>query len=231
LANLEECKSGLIGEKVFKFNFFVKNQEPKILCLGAHPDDIEIGCGGTILRILGEMPNAQIYWVVFSGNQKRREEACKSADLFLKNANWKKTDFKQFRESYFPFIGTEIKDSFEKLKADFSPDFIFTHYSKDAHQDHRLISNLTYNTFRDHLIFEYEIPKYEGDLGNPNLYACLSKSQVAQKIENICGIFQTQKERHWFDEETFKAILRLRGVGCNSPSKFAEAFYCSKIVL
>jgi LmbE family N-acetylglucosaminyl deacetylase len=205
--------------------------EPNILCLGAHPDDIEIGCGGTILRIIEEAPEARFLWVVFSGNQKRREEAFQGADLFLKGAKSKKTIVEDFRESYFPFIGAQIKDRFEEVKAEFSPDFIFTHYSNDAHQDHRLISNLTCNTFRDHLILEYEIPKYDGDLGNPNLHVCISKSHVAQKIENIRGIFQTQRKKQWFDEETLESILRLRGVGCNSPSKFAEAFYCSKIVL
>ena len=228
---MEEWKSFLIGEKVLKLDFFRKNQELKILCLGAHPDDIEIGCGGTIIRIIKEAPDVQFLWVVFSGNQKRHEEAHQGADLFLNGAQSKKTIVEDFRESYFPFIGAQIKDSFEKLKAEFSPDLVFTHYSKDAHQDHRLISNLTYNTFRDHLILEYEIPKSDGDLGKPNLYVALSKSEVAQKIQNICGIFQTQKEKQWFDIETFKAILRLRGVGCYSPSKFAEAFYCNKILL
>ena len=142
----------------------------------------------------------------------------------------KKIIVEDFRESYFPFIGAKIKEYFEKLKNEFFPDLVFTHYSKDAHQDHRLISNLTYNTFRDHLIFEYEIPKYDGDLGNPNLFVGLSTSEVAQKIENLCGIFKSQKEKKWFDQETFKAILRLRGVECNSSSKFAEGFYCTKIV-
>jgi LmbE family N-acetylglucosaminyl deacetylase len=218
-------------EKVLKFNFLGKNQEPKILCLGAHPDDIEIGCGGTILRLIEEAPEARFRWVVFSGNQERREEASRSADFFLKEAKSKKIDIEQFRESYFPFIGAQIKDYFEKLKTEFSPDMIFTHYSNDAHQDHRTISNLTWNTFRDHFILEYEIPKYEGDLGNPNLHVCLTESQVTQKTSHICGIFQTQKEKKWFDGETFKAILRLRGVESNSPSGFAEAFYCPKIVL
>ncbi len=215
---------------MLKFRFFGESQEPKILCLGAHPDDIEIGCGGTILRILEEAPEARFYWVVFSGNQKRREEALQSADLFLKEAKSKKIDVEQFRESYFPFIGAQIKDIFEKIKTEFSPDLIFTHYSNDAHQDHRLISNLTWNTFRDHFILEYEIPKYDGDLGNPNLYVCLSESHVKQKTNHILSIFQTQKVKPWFDEETFRSILRLRGVECNSPSRFAEAFYCHKIV-
>ena len=183
------------------------------------------------LELLEEAPKAQFCWVVFSGNQKRREEAFQSADLFLKEAQIKENRLlKNLENHIFHLLGLKSKTSFEKLKAEFSPDLIFTHYSNDAHQDHRLISNLTWNTFRDHFIFEYEIPKYDGDLGNPNLYVGLSESQVVQKIRNICRIFQTQKEKQWFDEETFKAILRLRGVECNSPSKFAEAFYCSKIV-
>jgi len=205
--------------------------EPKILCLGAHPDDIEIGCGGTILRIIKEEPEAQFRWVVFSGDKKRREEAYQGADFFLQSAKSKKIDIEHFRDSYFPFIGGRIKDFFEKLKTEFSPDLIFTHYSIDAHQDHRLISNLTWNTFRDQFILEYEIPKYEGDFGNPNLHVCLTEFQVKQKTSHICSIFQTQKEKPWFDEEVFRAILRLRGVECNSPSRFAEAFYCPKIVL
>ena len=218
-------------KKVLKFRLFGKNQEPKILCLGAHPDDIEIGCGGTILRLIEEAPKAQFCWVVFSGNQKRREEAFQSADFFLREAKSKKIFVEKFRESYFPFIGAQIKDYFEKLKREFSPDLIFTHYSSDAHQDHRLISDLTWNTFRDHFILEYEIPKYDGDFGNPNLHICLTESHVTQKTSHICSIFQTQKEKQWFDEETFRSILRLRGVKCNSPSRFAEAFYCPKIVL
>lgn len=225
-----KIKSCLV-KKVLKFRFFEEKPEPKILCLGAHPDDIEIGCGGTILRLLEEAPEAQFCWVVFSGNQKRCEEAWQSAALFLKESKSKKIHVEQFREAYFPFIGVQIKDYFEKLKTEFSPDLIFTHYSKDAHQDHRLISNLTWNTFRDHFILEYEIPKYEGDLGNPNLHVCLTETHVTQKINHICSIFQTQKEKQWFDQETFRSILRLRGVECNSPSKFAEAFYCHKIVL
>jgi len=218
-------------KKVLKFSFFGKNQELKILCLGAHPDDIEIGCGGTILRLVEEAPKAQFCWVVFSGNPKRSEEACQSADFFLREAKSKKIFVEKFRESYFPFIGAQIKDFFEKLKTEFSPDLIFTHYSSDAHQDHRLISDLTWNTFRDHFILEYEIPKYDGDFGNPNLHICLTESHVTQKTSHICNIFQTQKEKQWFDEETFRSILKLRGVECNSPSRFAEAFYCPKIVL
>jgi LmbE family N-acetylglucosaminyl deacetylase len=217
-------------EKMLKFKLFGETREPKILCLGAHPDDIEIGCGGTILKILEEAPEAQFCWVVFSGTPKRREEAFQGSDFFLKNAKSKKIDVEQFRESYFPFIGVQIKDYFEKLKTALIPDMIFTHYSNDLHQDHRVISNLTWNTFRDHFILEYEIPKFDGDLGNPNFFVNLNKSFVERKINCLVDVFQTQKEKPWFDEETFRSILRIRGVESNSKTKYAEAFYCKKIL-
>jgi len=203
----------------------------KILCLGSHADDIEIGCGGTILRLIDEMDNTQFYWVVFSGDKKRSEEARESANAFLKEAKSKKIDIQQFRESYFPFAGAPIKNYFEKLKKQFSPDLIFTHHRNDAHQDHRLISDLTWNTFRDHFILEYEIPKYDGDLGTPNLYVHLSEPVVRKKIGHIIHIFQTQKQKQWFAEETFRSVLRIRGVESNSPSRYAEAFHCRKIVI
>jgi LmbE family N-acetylglucosaminyl deacetylase len=215
---------------MLKVRFFEENQKPNILCLGAHPDDIEIGCGGTILRLTEQVPETQFCWVVFSGDEKRGKEACESAKLFLKKVKNKKIEVQDFKESYFPFVGAKIKDFFEKLKNEFSPDIVFTHYANDAHQDHRLISNLTWNTFRDHFILEYEVPKYDGDLGTPNLYVHLNESDVRRKIKHIFNIFRTQKEKQWFTEETFKSILRIRGVESNSPTKYAEAFYCRKIV-
>lgn len=216
---------------MLKVRFHDGSQKLNILCLGAHPDDIEIGCGGIILRLIEEVPEAQFYWAVFSGDEKRGKEAWESAKIFLKKVKAKKIDVQNFRESYFPFVGAKIKDYFEKLKNEFSPDVVFTHYGNDAHQDHRLISNLTWNTFRDHFILEYEVPKYDGDLGTPNLYVHLNESDVKRKIKNICDIFKTQKEKQWFTEETFRSILRIRGIESNSPSKYAEAFYCHKIVL
>jgi LmbE family N-acetylglucosaminyl deacetylase len=215
---------------MLRLSFFAENKKPKILCLGAHADDIEIGCGGTILRLIKDFPDAQFNWVVFSGSGNRAKEAYLGANRFLNESGSKMVNVQNFRESYFPFVGVEIKDFFEKLKKDFSPDLVLTHYINDAHQDHRLISNLTWNTFRNHFILEYEIPKYDGDLGTPNLYVCLDEAVVQRKIEFICDVFQTQKPKQWFTEETFRSILRIRGVESNSPSNYAEAFYCRKTV-
>lgn len=202
----------------------------KILCLGAHCDDIEIGCGGTILRLIESYPNIVVYWVVFSSNSQRELEAFESANLFLKNITEKNIIIKQFKDGFFPFIGMEIKGLFEQLKQEFSPDVIFTHHRHDLHQDHRLISDFTWNTFRNHLILEYEIPKYDGDLGNPNFFVHLDKFTCQNKIKHIVDSFRSQKEKQWFAEETFFSILRLRGMEANAPDKYAEAFYGRKVV-
>lgn len=214
---------------MFKLSFSGKNQKLKILCMGAHPDDIEIGCGGTILRIIDEAPDTQFCWIVFSGDDERRNEASKSAEAFLENVERKEIVINKFRSSYFPFVGAAIKDYFERLKGAFSPDIVFTHCGNDMHQDHVLISNLTWNTFRDNFVLEYEIPKFDGDLATPNLYVHLDESYVTRKIDLILKNFQTQRQKHWFDEETFRSILRLRGIESNSP-KYAEGFYCRKII-
>jgi len=214
---------------MFNIRFFGESKKPKILCLGAHADDVEIGCGGTILRLISEVPEVQFYWVVFSSGSERAKEAHQSANFFLRGAGSKVITVQDYRESYFPFFGADIKDFFEKLRKDISPDLVFTHYKNDAHQDHRLLSELTWNTFRNHFILEYEIPKYDGDLGNPNLYVYLDESVVQKKVKFICDVFQSQNEKQWFNEETFRSILRIRGVESNSPSKYAEAFYCRKM--
>jgi LmbE family N-acetylglucosaminyl deacetylase len=199
----------------------------KLLFLGAHSDDIEIGCGGVILTLAKDHPKMNILWVVFSAEGKRREEARSSARLFLKGISRTKVVVKQFRGSYFPAQGERIKSYFETLKS-FAPDIVFTHYREDRHQDHRVISDLAWNTFRDHLILEYEVPKYDGDIGVPNLFVPLDAAVSRRKAQSICQMFETQKTKHWFSEDTFLALMRLRGM--ESACEYAEAFYCRKLV-
>lgn len=207
-----------------------QNSTLSILCLGAHSDDIEIGCGGAILKLISKYPNLSFHWVVFSAGQQRAEEARASAEVFLKGAKEKNVVIKDFKDGFFPYQGVEIKEYFEQLK-EMSPDIILTHYRQDLHQDHRLISDLTWNTFRNHLILEYEIPKYDGDLGSPNLFVHLDESTCQSKIQYILEHFRTQENKHWFTGETFLALLRLRGIESKAPDGYAEAFYCRKIVL
>ena len=202
----------------------------RILCLGAHSDDIEIGCGGTILRLLEEHPNSEVTWVVFAASKSREKEALESANLFLEKAKKKTVMTWAFRDGYFPQSWGGIKDCFEELKQSSPPDLIFTQYRNDLHQDHRVISDLTWNTFRSHLILEYEIVKYDGDLGTPNVFVCLDESIVERKITNILNCFQTQKNKRWFKKEAFLSILTLRGIESNAPEGYAEAFYGRKLV-
>jgi LmbE family N-acetylglucosaminyl deacetylase len=203
----------------------------RILCLGAHSDDIEIGCGGTVLQLLSSHVGLDICWVVFSADRQREREARKSADLFLKGAKRSKVLVKCFRDGFFPFQGAEIKEFFEDLKREIAPDLIFTHYRKDLHQDHRTISDLTWNTFRRHLILEYEVPKYDGDMGSPNFFVPIDSKICEQKIHYICEVFQTQSAKEWLTPDTFQAMMRLRGVECGAKTRFAEAFYGRKLQL
>jgi LmbE family N-acetylglucosaminyl deacetylase len=203
----------------------------KVLCLGAHSDDIEIGCGGTLLRLLTMYPNAEVWWVVFSATGVRRREARKSAQAFLARASKSKIILKSFRESFLPFRGEEIKEFFEDIKGKFSPDIVLTHYRHDLHQDHRVVSDFSWNTFRNHLILEYEIPKYDGDLGIPNTFVSLDAETCRVKINNLRTYFESQQNKQWFTEDLFFGLLRLRGVESNSSAKYAEAFYCRKRVL
>jgi LmbE family N-acetylglucosaminyl deacetylase len=203
----------------------------RVLCLGAHSDDIELGCGGTILSLLERHDNVIVRWIVFSSSGERAREAQESAHAFLARACEKEVSVKNYRDGFFPFLGAAIKDEFESLKREFSPDLVLTHYRDDRHQDHRLISDLTWNTFRNHLILEYEILKYDGDLGQPNFFVPLEESVCSQKIRNIVESFRSQRQKQWFGEQTFMAILRLRGMEANSPSGYAEAFYSRKAVL
>jgi LmbE family N-acetylglucosaminyl deacetylase len=220
------------NKKMLKFQFAIEKGRPlRVLCLGAHSDDIEIGCGGTILRLLLEHDDVEIYWVVLGSKGKRDGEAIASADKFLANGKKKQIIIKDFKESYFPYIGEEIKAFFEQLKSQDSPDIIFTHYRHDLHQDHRLISDLTWNTFRDHLILEYEVIKYDGDLGSPNLFVHLNETICQKKISLIMDSFKSQANKDWFTPDAFLSILRIRGIESRAPKKYAEGFYCRKLVL
>jgi LmbE family N-acetylglucosaminyl deacetylase len=217
---------------VLKFKFQIPDDgKLNVLCLGAHSDDIEIGCGGTILRLLEENENVDVHWVVFGANDRRKVEARESADFFLKKAKHKTVVVNKYRDGFFPYIGAEIKEYFEVLKTELNPDIIFTHYRNDLHQDHRLISDLTWNTFRDHFILEYEIMKYDGDLGNPNFFVHLDELICGEKIGTILLHFKTQAGRSWFSRESFYSLLRLRGIESNAPDEYAEAFYCRKAAL
>lgn len=206
-----------------------KNEPLRILCLGAHSDDIEMGCGGTLLRLLDEYDTVSIYWVVFSASEQRRTEAEKSAELFLAKTMQKKIVVNDFRESFFPYRAEQIKEYFESLKHEFGPDIVFTHYRNDFHQDHRLLCELTWNTFRDHWILEYEVIKYDGDLGQPSFFVQLNEDVVKRKVEYIFRCFRSQEGKRWFSRDAFLSILTIRGVECNALDKYAEAFYCRKI--
>lgn len=201
-----------------------------VLCLGAHSDDIEIGCGGTILRLAEEHPECAFHWVVFNAEGARETEARRGAELFG-GSRVRSTIFKSFRDGFMPFVGTDVKAIFEDLKKQLSPDLIFTHNRKDAHQDHRLLAELTWNTFRNHFILEYEIPKYDGDLGQPSVFVPLEEAIYQKKVGNLIDAFQSQGVKRWFRPETFLSLMRLRGMECNSTSGYAEAFYCRKLVL
>jgi len=202
-----------------------------ILCIGAHCDDIEIGCSGTVLALLSHYPGSVVWWVVLTGNDVREQETRTAARRLLGKASSREIITKRFRNGYFPYVGMEVKDFFEDLKQRVSPDVVFTHFRNDLHQDHRVTGELTWNTFRDHLILEYEVPKYDGGLGSPNLFVPLSDSEREEKVRVLMECFPSQQNKQWFTRETFTGLMRLRGIESNSPSGYAEAFYCRKAVL
>lgn len=204
---------------------------PRVLCLGAHSDDIEIGCGGLILQLLALRPDTHIQWVVFSALGERAREARRSATAFLNSARDAAVSVHRFRDGHFPYSGAQIKARFERLKAGPAPDLVLTHYREDRHQDHRVLSDLTWNTFRDHLILEYEIPKFDGDLGIPNVFVPLPSDVLDRKVAHLMAAFGTQRDKHWFSAETFQGLMRLRGMECRSATGYAEAFYGRKLVL
>ena len=203
----------------------------RVLCLGAHCDDIEIGCGGTILKLMAGRRKLEVHWVVFSSDERRKQEAVNSANAFLADIPIRRVSVHALRDGFFPYIGVELKEQFEQLKSEFSPDLILTHYRHDLHQDHRLVSELTWNTFRNHLILEYEIPKYDGDFGSPNFFVPLDETTCRRKIDTILGAYQSQSGKQWFSRELFLSVLRLRGMEAHASDGYAEGFYCRKAVL
>jgi len=203
----------------------------RILCLGAHPDDIEIGCGGTVLSLLDARPDAEVLWVVFGAHGARADEARASAAAFLEGAARAEVDVFEFRDGFFPARVGAIKERFEELKGRIEPDLVLTHRDADRHQDHRMVSELTWNTFRHHLVLEYEIPKYDGDLGRPNLFVPVTREVRARKVELLLEHFATQRSRTWFTAETFEGLMRIRGIECASPTGYAEGFHARKLVL
>lgn len=201
-----------------------------ILCLGAHSDDIEIGCGATLLQLKKKGRDLRFHWVVFSAAGTRGREAQKGAELFTASCE-REVVLKEFRDGFLPWSGGAVKDCFEDLKRNVNPDLIFTHWQGDAHQDHRIISELTWNTFRNHLILEYEIPKYDGDMGRPSLFMPLESSSCDEKINHLFAAFESQRAKPWFARETFMGLMRIRGMESNSSSGYAEGFHARKIVL
>jgi LmbE family N-acetylglucosaminyl deacetylase len=203
----------------------------RVLCLGAHSDDIEIGCGATVLRLLDECPEIHFTWMIFSASPERELEARASAAAFLAGAKSADVRVERFRESHFPWEGSRIKDRLAGLAREIDPELVLTHWRGDNHQDHRTVAELTWNHFRDHFMLEYEIPKWDGDLGRPNAYVAAPAALVDRKVELLMEHFASQRGRPWFREDTFRALLRIRGLECNAPDGFAEAFYAHKILL
>jgi LmbE family N-acetylglucosaminyl deacetylase len=210
---------------------FLEGSAPRrLLLLGAHCDDIEIGCGGTLLRLAAERPELEVRWVVFSSTPERAREARASAAAFLRGVARSEVIVRDHRDGYLPHSGAAVKDDFEAIKREYSPDLILTHYRHDLHQDHRLVSELTWNTWRNHLILEYEIPKYDGDLGVPNFFAPLPAATLEKKIALLLEHYPTQAGKPWFTADLFRALPRIRGMECAAPEGLAEAFHCRKAV-
>lgn len=208
------------------------DREPlRVLALGAHCDDIEIGCGGTLRRLIARRGGAVCRYEVFASTPARRAEAETAAARLLDGAVDAQVAVGEFRESYFPFVGDAIKDRFERVAREFQPELVLTHQRDDRHQDHRLLSDLAWNTFRNQLILEYEIPKWDGDMGAPNLFVPLGAAEVAHKLAVLTECFPSQAGKPWYDEETFRGLMRLRGMECNAPGRYAEAFYNRKAVI
>lgn len=201
----------------------------RLLFIGAHCDDIEIGCGGTLLRMIREYAVDHIQWIIFTSVPARKEEARRSAAYFLRNVKSKEIIIRDFKDTVLPQQALDVKNYFNEIKSTYEPDLIFTHYRNDMHQDHRLLNELTWNTFRNHFILEYEIQKYDGDLANPSFFVPLDEETVKAKVDALLEYYPSQSGKHWFDRETFYALMRIRGL--ESATHYAEAFYMRKGVL
>jgi LmbE family N-acetylglucosaminyl deacetylase len=203
----------------------------RVLVIGCHADDIEIGCGGTLLTLTRANPDCEIDWVVLAAPGVRDGEARASAEAFLAAASVARIEVHGFRDGFLPYSGREVKELFEDMKGRVDPQVVFTHARHDLHQDHRLACELTWNTFRNNLILEYEIPKVDGDLGSPNVFVPLTEAIVGEKLTLLERHFPSQAMKHWFDRDTFAGLMRLRGMEAIAPERFAEGFTCRKLVL
>ncbi len=203
----------------------------RVLAIGAHSDDLEIGCGGTVLALTRVHDDVSVHWVVLAAPEERGDEARASAEALLAPAADRTIEVHSFRDGYLPHTAGAVKDAFEDLKARVDPQLILTHTRDDLHQDHRLACELTWNTFRDHLILEYEIPKWDGDVGRPNLYVPLAEDDVQEKLGLLAEHFGSQRGKDWYDVDVFRGLMRVRGMECRSPSGFAEAFVARKLTL
>lgn len=200
-----------------------------VLGIGAHADDLEIGCGGTVYQLARAHPGSTVLWWILTADSEREREAREAAARLLGNVCSLEVKVTRFRDGFLPYDGPGVKEAFEALKAQIEPDLIFTHSRTDRHQDHRTVSDLTWNTWRDHLILEYEIPKYDADLGNPNLYVALEADSAEAKLECLVNSFASQQSKPWYSGETFRGLMRIRGLECRAPTGFAEAFLAPKL--
>jgi LmbE family N-acetylglucosaminyl deacetylase len=203
----------------------------RVLAIGAHSDDLEIGCGGTVIALTRVHGDVSVHWVVLAASEERGDEARASAEALLASAAHRTIEVHSFRDGYLPHTAGRVKDAFEDLKARVDPQLILTHTRDDLHQDHRFACELTWNTFRDHLILEYEIPKWDGDTGRPNLYVPLPEGLVQEKLAVLSSHFRSQERKDWFDAELFRGLMRIRGMECRSTSGFAEAFIARKVTV
>jgi LmbE family N-acetylglucosaminyl deacetylase len=203
----------------------------RLLAIGAHPDDIEIGCSGTILKLIEQGSLSEVVWIVLSGSAVRTREAKASAEAILGDSVRYKVVLPGFEDGFFPYDGRAIKLFFETVKSEFVPDLVLTHHRHDLHQDHRLCCELTWNTFREQFILEYEVPKYDGDVGQPNLFVPLEESVKQRKVNHLMSAFPSQVQKRWFTEELFTGLMRIRGMECNASASYAEAFFCRKAIL